>query len=61
MHDRRVEDQLSFPLQKADVRIHTALKVEEVKMSTPLEKQVYSLLQGAKLMEDKKASDPFNH
>ncbi|XP_068225156.1 U3 small nucleolar RNA-associated protein 14 homolog A [Palaemon carinicauda] len=53
VHKRRKEDQLTFPLQQPEVKLHTALK-EDDKMRTPLEKEVYALLQGAKLVEDKK-------
>ncbi|KAK7083005.1 U3 small nucleolar RNA-associated protein 14 A [Halocaridina rubra] len=57
VHKRRVQEQLTFPLQNPNISIHNTLKTEEVKMQTPLEQEVYALLQGAKLMEDNKLTN----
>ncbi|XP_045613433.1 U3 small nucleolar RNA-associated protein 14 homolog A [Procambarus clarkii] len=53
VHLRRQADHLSFPLEKADLRFKVLEKVEPVKLRSPLEQEVYSLLHGAKLIEKK--------
>ena len=53
---QRESEQLRFPLEQSGVSIKTVDKIDSVQMKTPLEKEVYSLLQGAKLLEDKKVS-----
>lgn len=50
---RRKADHVSFPLEQEDLRIKTLEKVEPLQLKTPLEQEVYSLLQGAQLIEKK--------
>ncbi|XP_064090817.1 U3 small nucleolar RNA-associated protein 14 homolog A-like [Macrobrachium nipponense] len=56
VHKRRTEEQLVFPLQQPDLRLYTAIK-SDAKMRSDLEKEVYALLQGAKLVEDKQEAN----
>ncbi|XP_071541684.1 U3 small nucleolar RNA-associated protein 14 homolog A [Panulirus ornatus] len=50
---RRKADQVCFPLNHEDLRVKTLEKVEPLKLKTPLQQEVYSLLQGAKLVKEK--------
>ena len=51
---RREAEQLKFPLENNEVSLKTVDKTEVVQRRTPLEQEVYSLLQGAKLVQGKK-------
>lgn len=48
---RRQADTLSFPLMKKNTGLSTVDKVEPPKLKTDLEHEVYSLLEGAKLVK----------
>ncbi|XP_063613710.1 U3 small nucleolar RNA-associated protein 14 homolog A-like [Penaeus indicus] len=48
---RREADTLSFPLKKKNTEFSTVDKVEPPKLKTDLEHEVYSLLEGAKLVK----------
>lgn len=50
---RRNADTLSFPLKKNTVQLSTVDKVEPPKAKTELEEEIYSLLEGAKLVKKK--------
>uniref|UniRef100_A0A0P4WQM7 Uncharacterized protein n=1 Tax=Scylla olivacea TaxID=85551 RepID=A0A0P4WQM7_SCYOL len=54
---QRENEQLRFPLKQSGVSLKTVEKTDLVQMRTPLENDVYSLLQGAKLVENKKESE----
>ncbi|XP_063878918.1 U3 small nucleolar RNA-associated protein 14 homolog A-like [Scylla paramamosain] len=54
---QRETEQLRFPLKQSGVSLKTVEKTNLVQMRTPLENEVYSLLQGAKLVENKKESE----
>jgi len=56
VYSRRRAEQLSFPVENADVRIMTSEKAQTTKPKTSLEKKVYELLKGANL-EEKKETD----
>merc|ERR1711874_606536 len=49
-YSRRRAEQLTFPIENADVRIMTSEKAQIIKPKTSLEKKVYELLKGAKLV-----------
>lgn len=56
MNQRRKTDQLTFPLQQANVGIITTEKNYKPSLKTDLEKEIYGLLTGGKLNEDKKVN-----
>lgn len=51
---RREAEQLQFPLRDTSLQVKAVDKAEPLQMRQPLEKEVYALLQGAKLVQDKK-------
>merc|ERR1739838_867940 len=57
VYSRRRAEQLTFPLENADVRIMTSEKAQTTKPKTSLEKKVYELLKGANLGEEKKETE----
>lgn len=51
---RREADQLRFPLDDSNLQLKAVDKAEPIQMNQPLEREVYALLQGAKLVQEKK-------
>lgn len=51
---RREAEQLHFPLRDTSLQVKAVDKTEPLQTRQPLEKEVYALLQGAKLVQEKK-------